>query len=91
MTAAAVLTRARARQLARRLAKLTHVIRDIITRAFRCGLASPQLRDWRNAFATTLLPELTPHADAAREAAAVSEFADMFAQTLTYGMVLRLI
>ena len=73
-------------ELARRLARLTHIIRDVITGAFRCEQASPQLRDWRNAFATTLLPELASHADTAREAAAVSEFADMFAQTLTYGL-----
>ena len=44
------------------------------------------MRDWRDAFATTLLPELAPHADAAKEAAAVSQFADMFAQTLAYGL-----
>ena len=75
-----------AEELARRLANLTHVIRDIIIGAFQTGAASQQLRDWRDAFAATLLPELAPHPDAAKEAEAVNEFADMFAQTLTYGL-----
>jgi predicted helicase len=77
---------ASAEELARRLANLTHVIRDIIIRAFQTGAASQQLRDWRDAFAATLLPELAPHADAKKEAEAVNEFADMFAQTLAYGL-----
>ena len=75
-----------AEELARRLATLTHVIRDLIIGAFTTGQASQQLRDWRAAFAATLLPELAPHTDAAREAEAVNEFADMFAQTLAYGL-----
>ena len=77
---------ASAEELARRLAKLTHDIRDIIIGAFQTQQASQQLRDWRNAFASTLLPELAPHADAKKEAEAVNEFADMFAQTLAYGL-----
>ncbi len=77
---------ASAEELARRLANLTHIIRDIIIRAFLIGQASQQLRDWRDAFAATLLPELAAHADARKEAEAVSEFADMFAQTLAYGL-----
>ena len=77
---------ASAEELARRLAKLTHVIRDIIIGAFQTQQASQQLRDWRNAFAATLLPELAPHTDAKKEAEAVNEFADMFAQTLAYGL-----
>ena len=75
-----------AEELARRLAKLTHLIRDIICGAFETGQASQQLRDWRGAFAATLLPELAPQADAKQEAEAVAEFADMFAQTLAYGL-----
>jgi hypothetical protein len=75
-----------AEELARRLANLTHVIRDIIICSFQSGQASQQLRDWRNAFAATLLPELAPHADEKKEAEAVNEFADMFAQTLAYGL-----
>src|SRR5207249_4043364 len=61
-------------------------IRDIIICSFQAEQASQQLRDWRNAFARTLLPELAPHADARKETEAVSEFADMFAQTLAYGL-----
>src|SRR5205814_305112 len=75
-----------AEELARRLARLTHVIRDIIICAFQGERASQQLRDWRAAFAHTLLPELAPHADAKKESEAASEFADMFAQTLAYGL-----
>ncbi len=77
---------ASAEELARRLANLSHNIRGIIVGAFLTGNASQQLRDWRAAFAATLLPELAGHADRKKEAAAVAEFADMFAQTLTYGL-----
>ena len=68
-----------AEELARRLARLTHLIRDNIAAAFQTGNASEVLRDWRAVFAQTLLPEL---ADEGKE----SEFADMFAQTLAYGL-----
>jgi len=77
---------ASAEELARRLAKLTHVIRDLIIGAFHTQQASQQLRDWRAAFAETLLPELAPQDDARKEAEAAGEFADMFAQTLAYGL-----
>jgi hypothetical protein len=77
---------ASAEELAKRLANLTHLIRNIITGAFLTHQASQQLRDWRDAFAATLLPELAPQAVAAKEAEAVSQFADMFAQTLAYGL-----
>ena len=75
-----------AEELARRLANITHNVRDILIGAFQTGAASQQLRDWRDAFARTLLPELAPHADEKIEAVAVREFADMFAQTLAYGL-----
>ena len=68
-----------AEELARRLARLTHLIRDSIATAFQTGNASAVLTDWRAVFAQTLLPEL---ADPGKEA----EFADMFAQTLAYGL-----
>ncbi|MGH8025074.1 MAG: N-6 DNA methylase [Limisphaerales bacterium] len=68
-----------AEELARRLARLTHLIRDGIVTAFQTGNASEVLADWRSVFAQTLLPEL---ADEGKEA----EFADMFAQTLAYGL-----
>lgn len=77
---------ASAEELARRLANITHNVRDIIVGAFQTGAASQQLRDWRSAFASTLLPELAEQADPTTEAEAVNEFADMFAQTLAYGL-----
>ena len=58
---------------------MTHLIRDNIAAAFQTGNASEVLTDWRAVFAQTLLPEL---ADEGKEA----EFADMFAQTLAYGL-----
>jgi hypothetical protein len=68
-----------AEELARRLAPKTHLIRDGIVAAFQTGNASELLTGWRSVFAQTLLPEL---AEEGREA----EFADMFAQTLAYGL-----
>ena len=67
------------KDLACRLARLTHIARDIIIAAFATGQASLLLQGWREAFARVLLadlnlPEKTP------------EFADMFAQTLAYGL-----
>ena len=70
-----------AEDLALRLAHLTHLIRDIIVEAFQTKRASQNLADWRSAFAATLLPEL-----AEDKAEAIEKFADMFAQTLTYGL-----
>ncbi len=75
-----------AKELACRLANITHNVRDIIIGAFVTSNASRQLRDWRDAFAATLLPELAGQADAKKEAEAVAAFADMFAQTLAYGL-----
>jgi len=47
-----------AEELARRLARLTHLIRDGIVAAFQTGNASELLTGWRSVFAHTLLPEL---------------------------------
>ncbi|NCD35031.1 MAG: DNA methyltransferase [Spartobacteria bacterium] len=66
-------------ELARRMANLAHIIRDIIIQAFEQGSASPLLEDWRNAFAETLMHELH-HPDR------IPDFADMFAQTIAYGL-----
>ncbi len=65
--------------LARRMARLTHLIRDVIVQAFAANSASALLRGWRKGFARVLIadldqPEKTP------------EFADMVAQTLAYGL-----
>jgi hypothetical protein len=67
------------KDLAERLARLTHIIRDIIVTAFETGQPSRLLQGWREAFAKVLIadlnaPERTP------------DFADMFAQTLAYGL-----
>jgi hypothetical protein len=68
-----------AEELARRLARLTQLIRGSVVTAFEIGTASELLTGWREVFAKTLLPEL---ADPGQEAA----FADMFSQTLAYGL-----
>lgn len=67
------------KDLAERMARLTHIIRDIIIAAFASKQASMLLEGWRDAFAKVLiaelaLPDKTP------------DFADMFAQTLAYGL-----
>ena len=69
----------RARELAERMARLTHMIRDIIVEAFEKELASSILKDLRQAFARTILPDLEKPSKAA-------EFADMYAQTIAYGL-----
>jgi len=63
------------RDLAERMARLTHLIREAIISSFANGTASSLLRDLRGAFSEILLPDLT-----------VGQFADMFAQTLAYGL-----
>ncbi|MDM8528661.1 hypothetical protein QUF58_10710 [Anaerolineales bacterium HSG24] len=67
------------KMLAERMARLTHIIRDIIIAAFETEQASMLLQNWREAFTRVLiadlgLPDKTP------------DFADMFAQTLAYGL-----
>ena len=59
----------------KRLARLTHLIRDTIIRALERDDASDLLRDLRQAFEQTLVPDQS-----------AEEFADMFAQTLAYGL-----
>ncbi|HEY1348260.1 MAG TPA: type ISP restriction/modification enzyme [Ktedonobacteraceae bacterium] len=61
--------------LAKRMARLAHMIRDVIIHAFKEREASDNLRDLYEAFQEVLLPELSRVA-----------FADMFAQTLAYGL-----
>ncbi len=69
----------RAEDLAHRMADLTRYIRNYIINDFESDQASTLLHDWRARLAKDLLadlqkPEKTP------------EFADMFAQTLAYGL-----
>lgn len=67
------------RDLAQRMARLTHLIRDIIYEAFNRGEASILLQGWREAFAKVLVAELD-------QPEKTGEFADMLAQTLAYGL-----
>ncbi|MGH9350974.1 MAG: type ISP restriction/modification enzyme, partial [Terriglobia bacterium] len=61
--------------LALRMARLTHFIRDMIVTAFERDSASATLRDLHKAFEAALIPDLL-----------IPQFADMFAQTLAYGL-----
>jgi hypothetical protein len=63
------------KELALRMARLTHFIRDMIVTAFERQSASATLRDLHKAFEKALIPDLP-----------VPQFADMFAQTLAYGL-----
>jgi predicted helicase len=63
------------KELALRMARLTHLIRDMIVTAFEKESASATLRDLHGAFERALIPDLP-----------VPQFADMFAQTLAYGL-----
>jgi len=67
------------RELAERMARLTHLIRDMIVNAFENNLASEMLTGWRRAFAEVLIPDLDQPEN-------LGQFADMFAQTLSYGL-----
>lgn len=61
--------------LAKRMARLTHMIRDVIVNAFKEKEVSDNLQDLYDSFKEVLLPDLGE-----------VEFADMFAQTLAYGL-----
>ena len=61
--------------LARRMAKLTHMTRDVVERGLEQGGVSQNLRDLYAASRQALVPDL-----------AEDTFADMFAQTLAYGL-----
>ncbi len=61
--------------LARRMARLAHMIRDVTVTAFEQKEASDTLAGLYEAFKTVLLPDLP-----------TTDFADMFAQTLAYGL-----
>jgi hypothetical protein len=63
------------RDLAERLARLTHLVRDIIVSSLRSATPTRTLVDLLTAFRQVLLPDLSQ-----------TEFADMYAQTLAYGL-----
>jgi hypothetical protein len=66
---------ANAKDLALCLARLASQIHGTCLRAFELGMASANMADLYQAMQKALIPDLTP-----------SQFADMFAQTLTYGL-----
>ena len=57
------------------MARLTHMIRGIVQQGFSSGQGSQNVTDLYEASKKTLVPELS-----------VDDFADMFAQTLAYGL-----
>jgi hypothetical protein len=65
----------RPQELAERMARLTRLIRDIVVASFEQGAQTTLLRDLRDAFEEVLIPQLS-----------VPDFADMFAQTISYGL-----
>jgi predicted helicase len=66
-----------AKELARRMAGITHILREMIENSYRAGSHEvvAWLSLWLASFRETLIPELKE-----------KEFADMFAQTLAYGL-----
>ena len=67
------------KDLSERTAKLAHIIRDTIVEAFEKDKASSDLKDLREAFSQVLIPDLN-------KPEKVTEFADMYAQTIVYGL-----
>lgn len=67
------------RELSERLARLAHLIRDAVIKAFEQELASDHLSNLRRAFAEVLIPDL----DLPEKTA---EFSDMYSQTIVYGL-----
>ncbi len=64
-----------AKELAQRMAGMTRIIRDLIAGTFEHEKEQGWLHNWLAAFRETLIPELDER-----------QFADMFAQTLAYGL-----
>jgi predicted helicase len=64
-----------AKELAQRMAGMTRIIRDLIIGTFEHEKEQGWLHNWLAAFRETLIPELDE-----------KQFADMFAQTLAYGL-----
>ena len=65
----------RPRELAQRMAALARLTRDLIEETFRRETEQGMLHAQLKAFRETLIPFLTP-----------AQFADMYAQTITYGL-----
>jgi hypothetical protein len=69
------LTIGTAKELAQRMAGMTRIIRDLIVNTFEHEKEQGWLHNWLAAFRETLIPDLEE-----------AQFADMFAQTLAYGL-----
>jgi predicted helicase len=69
------LTVGTAKDLAQRMAGMTRIIRDLIVNTFDHEKEKGWLHNWLAAFRETLIPDLDE-----------KQFADMFAQTLAYGL-----
>ncbi|HKW64363.1 MAG TPA: type ISP restriction/modification enzyme [Candidatus Acidoferrum sp.] len=63
------------KDLAQRMAKLAHIIRDLLLRALETEPVSGRLHNQFEAFRETLIPDLKP-----------DQFSDMYAQTIAYGL-----
>jgi predicted helicase len=63
------------KELAKRMARLAHRLRELVTAAFQKKLNLPSLSNLYKAFCDTLVPDLT-----------TEQFADMYAQTIAYGL-----
>ncbi|MCL0091877.1 N-6 DNA methylase [Dehalococcoidales bacterium] len=63
------------KELAERMARLAHRLRDLVTAAFKKKLPLPTLNGLYKAFCDTLIADLT-----------TEQFADMYAQTIAYGL-----
>ena len=61
--------------LAKRMARLTHMVRDIVQEGMTKGRASQDVNDLYRAAKEALVPNLS-----------IDDFSDMFAQTLAYGL-----
>ncbi|WP_157596627.1 type ISP restriction/modification enzyme [Saccharomonospora saliphila] len=64
-----------AKHLAERMAKLTAVLDGLVSSSLERNTASDEIQSLKKAFETVLVPNLT-----------TKQFADMFAQTLAYGL-----
>ena len=62
-------------ELARRMARLTHIVRDVVSQSFLHDAVSQDVKDLYRASREYLVPDLS-----------TDGFADMFAQTLAYGL-----
>lgn len=67
------------KDLAQRMARVAHMIRHIVIESFATNTASGLIADLRKAMAQALIPDL-------EENNRTKDFADLYAQTLTYGL-----